>query len=153
MYFKEKRKNGLALFSKTNPNLPKTDPSHSPDLPTVLPAGKLTLTTKLTQKSNRNHTKSDHFFYMTALKLIHRHTEFSFRTLDSASAGVPAHRLVRHSFSVGGSLGEGGSRQLKPKLTTIFYFLKPETLNLKPLTAVRKATEGYGRVPQGRAPF
>ena len=34
-------------------------------------AGKLTLTTKLTQKSNHSKTRSDHFFHRPHLKLIH----------------------------------------------------------------------------------
>jgi hypothetical protein len=35
------------------------------------PAGKLTLTTELTQKSNRNHTESDHFFHRAAFVTLH----------------------------------------------------------------------------------
>jgi hypothetical protein len=74
-----------------------------------LPEGKLTLTTKLTLKSKRTNTKSDHYFDHTGLKLIHWH----------------ANPLIHQSMNPGSGCY---SSLLKPILTIIFLFCRLRAL-------------------------
>jgi hypothetical protein len=101
-----KCKNHLGLFLKTNPNRRGAGPCRR----SALPASKLTLTIKLTSKSNRNKTESDHFFHQA---LIHRR-----------SRSLALTDFLASDFRI---LNSEALRLLKPILTIIFLFLGSAT--------------------------
>jgi hypothetical protein len=112
------------------------------------------LTTQLTQKSKRNHTKSHHFFHRPHLKLIHRHTEFSFQKPDHISRLLKAFEPIgnrREEFgeAEGRMATEraGASESTQAKISNHFYFLELATAGTRPTyNAVEPLSQQYFRL-------